>query len=164
MIHLQILIRSSLYISHIKGTNNYGVYSPSTAEARHLDAAAPDANLSFAAKQTKQQQLFSNNNNNININTTNTTSTAQHLSIPKGGIRVLPTTTTTPPPPPLNKINVNQLKEKKILLLLYFIYSFLYIYKKHMRLSKSNCSFFSFFFLIELNPSKFFFFCILSFY
>ena len=139
MIHLQILIRSSLYISHIKGTNNYGVYSPSTAEARHLDAAAPDANLSFAAKQTKQQQLFSNNNNNININTTNTTSTAQHLSIPKGGIRVLPTstsstTTTTqplppPPPPPLKKINVNQLKEKKFCCFVYLF--FLYMKQKN---------------------------------
>ncbi len=65
---------------------SFGVYSPSTAEARHLDAAAPDSNLSYAAKQVK----LHNSTHNINspIGTT-------QLGIAlKGGIKVLPTTST----------------------------------------------------------------------
>ena len=68
------------------------MYSPSTAEARHLDASAPDSNLSYAARQAKQQlALNSSNNNNSNNNTTITTTTQLGI-VMKGGIKVLPTT------------------------------------------------------------------------
>ena len=69
------------------------MYSPSTAEARHLDASAPDSNLSYAARQAKQQlALNSSNNNNNNNNNTTMTTTTQLGIVMKGGIKVLPTT------------------------------------------------------------------------
>ena len=70
------------------GTANYGVYSPSNAEARRLDVPSmtidPTSNRTYSTRQLIQPIHNNINNNNAAI---------AHLGIPTGGIKVLPTNT-----------------------------------------------------------------------
>lgn len=74
-----------MFVLSQQGTS-FGVYSPSTAEARHLDASAPDSNLSYAARQAKMH--LANATDNTDNNFSSGTQLGIHL---KGGIKVLPT-------------------------------------------------------------------------
>lgn len=80
----------------IQPISQHNIYSPSTAEARRNDAAAPHSNLSYIAK--KQQQQNTNNN----------------LGSVIGGIKVLPTST----PIKLMNVKINTSKQFLLFLLL----------------------------------------------
>jgi hypothetical protein len=82
----------------IMQSSSSGVYSPSTAEARRYDAAAPDSNLSHAAKIARLPPPATTSNG---LPVTGQTSQQQPLGSVIGGYKVLPTPTS------VKLINVN---------------------------------------------------------